>query len=162
MRLVSWALWNAIIDISQEISHYITTIERFWKHILASDIITMRNTDSFTVECIQLRAPALSKSDFQYIKENMESRELFPGVTDAMERAEITARLLATEEIIPSLWTLISNIRYLKQPAKTLKTLLPKKSTRKDENKKKRKKTLRERFHSYFTRIELSWQLIEI
>src|SRR5438876_10856989 len=86
----------------------------------------MMKTDPYTVGRIQSRAPALSKSDFEFIQEGMQAGgELFPEVSDPVRRAQITAHLLSTEEIIPSLWTLISDIRYVKQPAKILNTLLP-------------------------------------
>jgi hypothetical protein len=44
----------------------------------------------------------------------MESKELFPGITDQVARDNITQCLLAFEKLIPSLYTLIKDIRYLK------------------------------------------------
>lgn len=114
---------------------------------------TMINTDPLTIELIQSRAPALSKSDFEYIQEHMRPGGLlFHAVTDPTQRSDLTQRLLATEEMIPSLYTLIRDIRYLKQPAAILGTLLP----------KTRNKTLRQRYHFYFTEIESSSQTIEV
>jgi hypothetical protein len=105
----------------------------------------MRDTDPSSIESIQSRAPALSASDFEFIQEGMGSGKLLPGITDPGRRSDIKVRLLATEEPIPSLWTLISNIRYLKQPVKLLNTLLPPK-TRK--GRLGRNNSLRERFRS--------------
>ena len=93
----------------------------------------MIQTDPFTIESLQSRAPALSKSDFEFVQNSMESKELFPGITDQVARDNITQCLLALEELIPSLYTLIKDIRYLKQPAELLTKLLP----------ESRKKTLR-------------------
>lgn len=108
------------------------------------------NTDPLTIESIQSRVPALSKSDFDYIQKNMQL--LFPAITDATRRADLKERLLTTDEMIPSLYTLIKDIRYLKQPAAILGTLLP----------KSRKKTLRQRYHFHFTGVESSGHTIDI
>lgn len=109
-------------------------------------------TDPFTIESLQSRAPALSKSDFEFVQNSMESKELFPGITDQVARDDITHCLLAFEELIPSLYTLIKDIRYLKQPAELLTKLLP----------ESRKKTLRQRWYHYFTDPGSSDQTIEI
>jgi hypothetical protein len=120
-------------------------------------MVAMMATDPSSIESIQSRAPALSKSDFEFIQGNM--RNLFLGVIDPTRRANILERLLTTEELIPSLWTLISDIRYLKQPAKTLNTLLPPKPKK---GRKGTKNSLRERFRFHFTRIESSGDTIEV
>jgi hypothetical protein len=128
-------------------------------------MLTMMNTDPFTIESIHSRAPALSRSDFEFIEENMRSREFFPQVTDPGIRDKITQRLLATEELIPSLYTLMSDIRYLKQPAKILNILLPPKPKRRMKRTKATKATagtLRQRFYFHFTRLGSSDHAIEI
>jgi hypothetical protein len=51
-------------------------------------------------------------------------QDLFLGVTDFARRADILEHFLTTKELIPSLWTLISDIKYLKQLAKILNMLL--------------------------------------
>ncbi|KAH8674430.1 hypothetical protein BGZ60DRAFT_403952 [Tricladium varicosporioides] len=149
------------IGCDEEIKRYINTIRSVWMRFLGGDMVIMMNTDPYTVGCIQSRAPALSNSDFQYVEERMKpgKGELFPEVSDPVRRAQIKARLLSIKEIIPSLWTLISDIRYLKQPAKVLKTLLPP-VPRKGKNRKKN--TLRERFYFHFTQAESSDGTIEI
>jgi hypothetical protein len=117
-------------------------------------------TDPFSIESIQSRAPALSKSDSDFIQKNMKA--LFPGIKDLTKREDILERLLTTEELIPSLWTLISDIKYLKQPAKILNMLLPPKPKRERKGQEGTKNRLRERFRFYFTRIESSGDTIEV
>jgi hypothetical protein len=90
----------------------------------------MRDADPSSIECIQSRAPGLSRSDFDFVEERMRSGELFPGITDPRRRSDLALRLLTTKELIPSLWTLICDIRYLKRPATVLNTLLPPKEPR--------------------------------
>jgi len=102
---------------------------------------TMMQTDAAFIESIQSRSPALSFSDYECLKIAMESGELLPEVVDPEKRAGITQSLLATEELIPSLYTLIKDIRYLQQPAKLLAKFLP----------ESRKKTLRQRWFHHFT-----------
>ena len=122
-------------------------------------MVTMMNSDPYTVGRIQLRAPALSSSDYAFIQEHMQSGELFPEVSDPTRRAQITARLLSIEEVIPSLWTLISDIRYLRQPAKVLNILLPPTPRR---GKNKRNSTLRERLSCHFAYTESIGGTMEI
>jgi hypothetical protein len=110
------------------------------------------NTDPPTVQTIQSRAPALSKSDFDFIQERWQSGELLPGVTDPTMRAGISQRLLATEELIPSLYTLLKDIRYLKQLATILSTLLPKSP----------KSTLRKRYYRHFMGVESNDHAIQV
>jgi hypothetical protein len=83
-------------------------------------------TDARTVEKLQSRVPGLSRSDYDYVVKKMRSRKLFPEVTDSEERANITRRLLAMEEPILTLYTLIRDIRYLKGSAALLRDLSPK------------------------------------
>lgn len=126
---------------------------------------TMMKTDPLTIESIQSTAPALSKSDFNLIQEHMRSGEFFAGVTDPSMRAKITQRLLASKELVPSLYTLISDIRYLKQPAKLLSALLPPKTKRRTKRIKGTKATtgtLRQRFHFHFTGTGSSDHAIQI
>ncbi|KAG9232707.1 hypothetical protein BJ875DRAFT_442914 [Amylocarpus encephaloides] len=115
------------------------------------------NSDPETIESIQMRAPALSQSDFEYIQKRI--KEFFLRVIDPVRRADITKRLLATEELIPSLWTLISDVRYLKPSTKILNTLLPRKLGKRRKNKQN---TLRERFYFHFTKVEQSGNTIEV
>ena len=77
---------------------------------------TMMRTDPMTIESIQSRCPALSKSDYDFIEENMGSGELFPELIDPVKRADITRNLLTNEELIPSLYTLVKDIRYFEAP----------------------------------------------
>lgn len=148
---------------SQEIAHAIGQTKRILTRIFGDDMATMMATASSSIESIQSRSPALSKSDFRFIQEHM--RDLFPGLTDPERRSDITRELLATEEIIPSLWMLISDIRYLEQPAKVLNSLLPAK-VRNVRNAKNGRRSINnsllERFRFHFQRDEASDDMIEV
>lgn len=114
----------------------------------------MMNSDSVSIQAVHSRAPALSKSDFDFIQQQMQSGRLFPGVTNHLARSKITQNLLATAEIIPSFCTLFSDIRYLKEPAKLLNALLPPKPKRRIKRSKETRATigtLRKRYRFHFT-----------
>tara|TARA_R110002060_G_scaffold70387_1_gene78957 strand:- start:374 stop:1705 length:1332 start_codon:yes stop_codon:yes gene_type:complete len=124
----------------------------------------MMNTTSETVEHLQSRAPAFSASDFAYLQEHMDSEELFPEVSDPIRRSQITTSLLAIGEMIPTLWTLLRDIRYFKQPARALQALLPPRP-RKSQGRKsqgKKKETPRQRFLSHFTQQDPSGSMVEV
>jgi len=91
-----------------------------------------------------LRAPAVSKDDREFIASHMQWDSklpgiLFAGVDDPLKRAGILQRLLAVDYIIPSLYTLFRDIRYLEPAAELMKALVPGQSG-----------TIRERLYFYF------------
>lgn len=110
----------------------------------------MMASDPSSIESIQSRAPALSKADFEFIDERMGLGELFPGVTDPSERETIKKGILSAEVPIPTLWTLVCDVRYLKKPARVLNALLPP-LPRKE---KKVKNSLYKRFRASFSMVE--------
>ena len=52
-------------------AHYIKFIKAIWTRILNGDIAKMMQTDPFTIESLQSRTPALSKSDFKFVQKSM-------------------------------------------------------------------------------------------
>ncbi|CZT53525.1 uncharacterized protein RSE6_15146 [Rhynchosporium secalis] len=138
VRLVN--LYNIWSNLVQEIAHYINSIKALLARIFDGNMTTMMHTNPMTIESIQSRCPALSKSDYEFIEEKMGSGELCPELIDPAKRADITRNLLSCEELIPSLYTLIKDIRYLKHPANHLSRLLP----------ASRKKSLRQRWFHIF------------
>lgn len=55
----------------------------------------------------------------------MESRKIFPSVTDSELRSNILTQLLSTNHMIPSLYTFQEDTKYLEPCAKIIKCLLP-------------------------------------
>ena len=147
-------------NMEQEVKHYIEVMKMIWSHIFKGTEIqdahipldfSNISIDAPTVESLQSRAPALSKSDYEFVESNMRSGQLFPEVTSSGERNSITSRLLALHEPIPTLYSLIRDVRYYKEPAALLRTLLPKppKSTA-----RYRYKTLREGYEFHFDNVD--------
>ena len=100
----------------------------------------MECTDDDTVEAVQLRAPAASKTDRDYLCDLMDRMLIFPMVCGRSARDQLKARLLQTQRLIPSLHTFLEDLKYLKPCARIVKRLVP----------KLREKTLRENLLFHF------------
>ncbi|KAL5350969.1 hypothetical protein ACLOAV_004542 [Pseudogymnoascus australis] len=126
--------WNAFhlgsLDIllsircDEEIACYIKLIKDTITHIIG-DSSLIHGVDRASVESIQLRAPAISKMDSQYIEAEMLSDRLFPAIKDPVARSGILQRLLGIEQPILSIYTLFKHLRYLDPAARAMRALLP-------------------------------------
>ncbi|KAG9228366.1 hypothetical protein BJ875DRAFT_353675, partial [Amylocarpus encephaloides] len=108
------------------IARYIKHIKDTWDEICGGDVLLLGCIDESTVEAVQLRVPALSTYDSEFIQNQMISRRLFPEVLDLSTRQGITSRLLAIEQPIPTIHSLFKNLRYLEPAVEAIKTLIPK------------------------------------
>jgi hypothetical protein len=88
----------------------------------------MQHINPATVEELQLRAPGASSDDLLDLEEPFRQETLFPGIKDQIERQAIWMRLQKFPFLIPSLYTLFEDIKYLKAPAKIMRQLFPKTS----------------------------------
>jgi hypothetical protein len=88
----------------------------------------MQHVNPATVEGLQLRAPGSSSNDLLALEEPFRQEKLFPGIKDQTERQAIWMRLQNFPFLIPSLYTLFEDIKYLKAPAKIMRRLFPKTS----------------------------------
>lgn len=93
--------------------------------ILMDDPTLMDCTDELTVEAIQLRAPQSSKIDYDFLCTSMDSGKLFPLIRDSNIRLAIRQNLLSVNHLIPSLFTFLEDLKYLKPRSKIMKSLLP-------------------------------------
>jgi hypothetical protein len=75
-----------------------------------------------------LRAPGASDRDLRTVEKVFNDGELFPGIEDERDRIVIWEKLKAFTYLIPSLYTLFEDIKYLKAPAKALRKLFSKTS----------------------------------
>ena len=108
----------------QEIACYIKLIKDTITHIIGDNSL-IHGVDRASVESIQLRAPAISKMDSQYIEAEMLSDRLFPAIKDPVARSGILQRLLGIEQPILSIYTLFKHLRYLDPAARAMRALLP-------------------------------------
>ncbi|OAF58914.1 hypothetical protein VC83_06258 [Pseudogymnoascus destructans] len=141
--------WNAFhlgsldillsIKCDEEIACYIKQIKDTITHIIGDNSL-IHGVDRASLDSIQLRAPAISKMDSQYIEAEMLSDRLFPAIKDPATRSGILQRLLGIEQPILSIYTLFKDLRYLDPAARAMRALLPKRS----------KESLRVSFFSLF------------
>jgi hypothetical protein len=134
------------------IAHYISLIKKTYSIILQDDSDLMGRTDEATVKAIQLRAPALSKYDFEFIQKGMTSGKLFSQIRNASKREVITSSLLSIDYLIPSIYTLIKDLRFLRPAVDAIKCLVPKPA----------KKTLLEVLYFHFEEVRSDRSAIKI
>ncbi|TGO32402.1 hypothetical protein BHYA_0321g00090 [Botrytis hyacinthi] len=100
-------------------------ILKTWTTILGPDNNLMATLDQKTVKLMELRAPAVSKLDNEFIKNKFKSQDLFPGIFDPNERRIIMDRILRIDILVPSIFTLFKDLRYLEPAAKAIKGIFP-------------------------------------
>lgn len=84
----------------------------------------LRLVDTSDVQCLELRAPAVSRSDDQHISIAISSGEAFKSVTDGLEREHMVARIRRIQHLIPTIRTLQKDFKYLRLCTDTLKQLI--------------------------------------
>jgi hypothetical protein len=102
--------------------HYLKHIFDFWSDIVGGKKELMQHINQATVGGMQLRAPGASPDDLLALEEPFRQGKLFPGIDDQIERQAIWLRLQSINFLIPSLYTLFEDIKYLKAPAKRMTT----------------------------------------
>jgi hypothetical protein len=94
--------------------------------ILAGRKELTQYVDRMTVENLQLRAPGTSDRDLSAVEKVFKAKALFPGIEDERNRLVIWEKLKTFTYLIPSMYTLFEDIKYLKAPANALKRLFSK------------------------------------
>lgn len=84
----------------------------------------MRETDRFTVEALQLRAPHTSRDDLSDLRTLFEKGKLFPEIRGEEMRQPIWERISQIACIIPSLYTLFKDLKLLSPCVKIVKVLI--------------------------------------
>ena len=105
-----------IINYLGEISETLTRILEGRKEYFAS-------VDCATIKLLQLRAPGISIQDRNALNEPFKTGVLFPSIRDPSERLKIWTNLQNIKMLIPTLFTLFEDIKYLKEPATVMKQL---------------------------------------
>ncbi|KAJ9607023.1 hypothetical protein H2200_008095 [Cladophialophora chaetospira] len=107
----------------EEFIHYFQHIVSIWSDILDRDEKLMETTDRFTVETLQLRVPGRCKADYEAVKPLMDNGSLFEFVYDPQKRHRIWQNILRVPTLIPSLYGLAEDRKFLSPLAKILKKL---------------------------------------
>ncbi|KFY96898.1 hypothetical protein V498_02409 [Pseudogymnoascus sp. VKM F-4517 (FW-2822)] len=140
--------------IDEEIAHYIRSgIEQPWNEILGGDARLMERTDEPTVKAIQLRAPGISRYDYDFIQENMAaSGTLFSQIQEVPKRQGIASRLLRISRCILTIHSLFKDLRYLRPAVEAIRCLVPRQT----------KKTLRQNLYFHFEKLGSSRSTLQI
>jgi Protein of unknown function (DUF3723) len=84
----------------------------------------MKLTDQAMVKAMQIRAPKQSPEDFKILQRLLDNGELFPAIKNREHRQTILKNLRKVEWLIPSIYTLLEDIKYLKPSMKIMKRFL--------------------------------------
>jgi Protein of unknown function (DUF3723) len=81
--------------------------------------------DTYTVSVLQSRVPKMSIDDREWLHDQMDSHKIFKSVTEIPIRNTLWAALCEVDVLIPSLYTLFEDLKYLSLCRKVLVPLLP-------------------------------------
>ena len=110
----------------QELSCYSCRIKDTWTYIIGENEQEQLLLDANTVDILQGRCPCRSSEDRAKLEERMLSGDIFPTVKCVQRRGRIFDRICSIEYVIPSLYLLAEDSKYLEGAVKILKQLLPK------------------------------------
>ncbi|KAM3074504.1 hypothetical protein ACMFMF_006511 [Clarireedia jacksonii] len=113
------------IRCDEEIAHYIEVIRKTWSKIVSNDATLMEKLDEDTVKSIELRVPAVSRLDAEFVKEQMKTKALFRHTADTVLRRNIEHEVLELDYLIPSIFTLFKDLRFLEPVSKAIRAILP-------------------------------------
>ncbi|KAK3167632.1 hypothetical protein OEA41_010759 [Lepraria neglecta] len=109
----------------EELRHYVHHIRDYWLRVLDKNHELKPLVDFGTIRLLQIRNPWASAVDNDVVKDLMRDHILFPLITDLNLRSRILKNILATDCIIPSLYTFIEDTKWLEPCAKAIRNLLP-------------------------------------
>lgn len=109
--------------ILQALTNYLIMMRKdVWQRIIGDVPDLLSEHDVHYLEGL---CPALSADDRDVVMAKMRRRELFSAVDDGNRREEIQKRLLDVKRVIPSMFTMVRDMRHLEIGVKLLKQLLP-------------------------------------
>ncbi|RSL73880.1 hypothetical protein CEP54_000273 [Fusarium duplospermum] len=117
--------WHKIIGAKcdEEVIRYMEFTFDFWVKLMGSTE-ALSFVDSEDVREFQLRVPGVSQLDFHYLATLVMSGNAFKRLTDESKRNNLIIRMKDIKYLIPSIYTLQKDFKYLRQCTDTLKRLL--------------------------------------
>ncbi|KAK5188863.1 hypothetical protein LTR96_010867 [Exophiala xenobiotica] len=109
----------------EEILQYLKYIKETWHKILREDTVSIRKVDQATVKALELTAPGACTRDAETLYGQFKSGRIF-GAFSEPERESIWKEVLSCsrDRLIPSLFTLFEDLKYLQDLADSVKHLL--------------------------------------
>jgi hypothetical protein len=99
-------------------------VKTIWHRLLRGNKAALEKVDEATVKVVELRVPKYSRGDARFLQGQILGGQIF-GAFSAIEREEIWHELRATDHLIPTLYTLFEDLKYLTACADCLKRLVP-------------------------------------
>jgi Protein of unknown function (DUF3723) len=112
-----------MLTVQQLIQHYLEEIFDTLKQIFGGRTELFGTLDSTTAKRIHSRAPGSSKEDLASLQKDFEKCELFPSANESQDRQMIWENLQGIKTLIPTLYTLFEDMKYLKEPATVMRRL---------------------------------------
>jgi hypothetical protein len=112
-----------LLIIVKAITYFLRRMKNVWTNFIGDEEKAL--IDAGSVHLLQSRCPGLSLEDRAIIQKHMVEHSLFPAIKNETRRSEIFERLCSTEQIIPSLYTLLRNYNHLESASQILKKILP-------------------------------------
>ncbi|KAL6714243.1 hypothetical protein ACLMJK_007666 [Lecanora helva] len=109
----------------EELRQYLNHIRDYWNKIIDGDESLIPLIDFGSIQLLQMRNLWASRTDRDFVINCMETKMIFPLVTDAARRSRILENLQERDCIIPSLYTFFEDTKWLEPCAQVLRKLLP-------------------------------------
>ncbi|KAF5565958.1 hypothetical protein FPHYL_3999 [Fusarium phyllophilum] len=117
--------WHKIIGgkCDEEVVRYMEFTLESWVKLMGSKEALI-NVDTEDVKEFQLRVPGVSQVDYRYLAELIEGGIAFKRLTNVEERSQILHRMKNINYLLPSIYTLQKDFKYLRLCTDTMKRLL--------------------------------------
>lgn len=103
-------------------------ILKVWTQLFGGKEQLMGTLDHATVSFLQSRAPGHAQEDMDAVQNAFHKMQIFKSIPPGQTRQAIWRALQKTTTLIPTLYTLFEDIKYLMAPSKILRQLFPKTS----------------------------------
>ncbi|KAF4951692.1 hypothetical protein FGADI_7286 [Fusarium gaditjirri] len=117
--------WHKIIGgkCDEEVVRYMEFTLESWVKLMGSKEALI-NVDTEDVKEFQLRVPGVSQVDYRYLADLIEGGTAFKRLTNVEERSQILHRMKNINYLLPSIYTLQKDYKYLRLCTDTMKRLL--------------------------------------
>ncbi|KAI8417496.1 hypothetical protein FOFC_00051 [Fusarium oxysporum] len=117
--------WHKIIGgkCDEEVVRYMEFTLESWVKLMGSKEALLY-VDTEDVKEFQLRVPGVSQVDYRYLADLVEGGIAFRRLTDTAERSQILHRMKNINYLLPSIYTLQKDFKYLRLCTDTMKRLL--------------------------------------
>ena len=117
-------IYCILIDIKQEILHYLKHIQQTWLTIMGGQEGLLHDIDQATVEILETTAPGRCLEDRRFLEPHMKDGRIFSWVKDYSKRQQIWNNVLSIPYLIPSNTTLSKDLQFLRPLANSISNLV--------------------------------------